>query len=186
MGGITKIAALWLVTFCEWGESGQLKDALYLNETTSTGPTGKPCTSAVVGFLRSLPKEVVLGWDTIPVKPYIPKPTRCSTVSDTATQPRNAGLRRSAPRAGRPGTSTPPVKQHRSVCGGPHSSSDLECPKWREECRRAKLRYEEIRKEEQKKQENKEIEHKKKHEDEKNKEREKEEDKKQHICEENE
>ncbi|KAG7163621.1 hypothetical protein Hamer_G002838 [Homarus americanus] len=39
--------------------------------------TRREVISAVVGFLGALPKEVLLGWDTVPVKPYTPRPTGC-------------------------------------------------------------------------------------------------------------
>ncbi|KAG7167014.1 hypothetical protein Hamer_G005323, partial [Homarus americanus] len=34
-------------------------------------------TSYVVGFFHKLPEKVTLRWDIVPVKPYIPRPTRC-------------------------------------------------------------------------------------------------------------
>ncbi|XP_042231780.1 uncharacterized protein LOC121872788 [Homarus americanus] len=109
-----------------------------------SGPDGK-AIYAVIGFLRTIPKEVLLGWDTVPVKPYIPRPIRCchcQRYGHTAKKCRAREVCATCRTTGHHLTSCQATQKKCTVCDGPHSSFDRECPKWREECRIAKLRYE--------------------------------------------
>ncbi|XP_042219965.1 uncharacterized protein LOC121864867, partial [Homarus americanus] len=102
-------------------------------------------TTALVGFPKELPSSVLLGWEKIPVKPYQKKPTRCYNCQKYGHLARKCRAREVCSSCGTPGqcghidADCQAAAKKCAACGGPHSSSDRECPKWREECRVAKL-----------------------------------------------
>ena len=95
-------------------------------------------TSAMVYFLREeLPTEVVLGWDSVPVRPYIPLPTRCYRCQAYGHQAWKCKAQEevcsSCAGVGHSYRNCTSQTPKCAGCGGQHSANSQSCPKWMEQ-----------------------------------------------------
>lgn len=107
-------------------------------------------TVAILGWHSSSartspPSTVVLGWDTVVVRPYIPRPTRCHRCQKyghaeaVCHLPSTVCARCSS--AGHSADDCTATELSCPACNGPHAATDPECPAWLKEKQITKVKF---------------------------------------------
>ena len=107
--------------------------------------------TAVVAWHRKvipegLPSHIILGWETVKVRPYVRRPVRCyfcqqyGHVASSCMKKKPVCSR--CANQGHTKEECEATQPKCAACEGPHETSDPTCNKWKEECQISKIKQE--------------------------------------------
>ena len=105
--------------------------------------------TALLGFTRhdssTTPSHVILGWDTVKIRPHVPRPRSCFNCQEyghvVSCCTRKIPVCCKCGQEGHVRADCPAAIPHCARCGGTHEASEPTCPSWKPECQLLKIRH---------------------------------------------